>query len=250
LYPTAASAEALARIEYLVDSRRRVGVLLGEQGIGKSLLLLAAARQLGRQGRAVALVDVTGVGPRELAWQIAGSLKAAPNDDADGSRLWRLIGDRIVENRTQAVHTVLLVDNAGLAGPDVLMQIARLARLDASPAARWTIVLAAEPEQAAHWGATLRNLVDLRIELVAWSAEDTVGYVQMALVEAGRLEPLFEDDALQALHSLAGGVPRKVARLADFALLAGAGAGMTTIDVETVEAAHEEISWPVEAAAY
>jgi general secretion pathway protein A len=250
LYPTAAFTEALARIEYLVESRRRLGVLLGEQGIGKSLLLQAAARQLGRQGTAVAIVDATGITSRELAWQVAGGLRAAPSEDDDAARLWRLIADRIVENRLQQIHTVLLVDEAGLAGPDVLMQLARLTRLDASPAARWTIVLAAEPDQAAIWNATLRNLVDLRIDLVAWSAEDTVGYVQMALVEAGRTEPLFDEEALAALHRFTRGVPRQVARLADFALLAGAGARLTTIDAATIEAAHEEISWPEEVAVY
>ena len=40
----------------------------------------------------------------------------------------------------------------------------------------------------------LRELVDLRIDLRAWVAEDTVGYVQTALVDAGRIEPLFEDE--------------------------------------------------------
>jgi type II secretory pathway predicted ATPase ExeA len=250
LYPTAALTEALARMEYLVESRRRLGVLLGEPGMGKSLLLTAAARQLGRQGKAVALVDATGVTPRELAWQVAGGLKASPGEDDDTARLWRRITDRIIENRLQQFHTVLLVDEAGLAGPDVLTQLARLTRLDTAAAARWTIVLAAEPEQAARWSATIRDLVDLRIEMVAWSAEETVGYVQMALVEAGRIEPLFDEDALAAIYRLTRGVARQVARLAGFALLAGAGARQTTIDAATVEAAYEEISWPAEVGVY
>jgi type II secretory pathway predicted ATPase ExeA len=250
LYPTSAHAEALARIEYLVDGRRRVGVLLGEMGVGKSIVLQAAARQLSRQGLAVALVDVVAVSARELAWQTACGLGVAPREDADVHRLWRQIADRIVENRLQQVHTVLLVDEAGQAGPDVMTQFVRLARLDSAPSALWTIVLAAEPEQAAGWNATLRNLVDLRIDLAPWTAEDTIGYVQTALVEAGRLEPLFEDEALGALHELTRGVPRQVAKLADFALLAGAAAGMTAIDAITIEAAHDEISWPREAAMY
>jgi general secretion pathway protein A len=142
------------------------------------------------------------------------------------------------------------VDDAGQAGADVLMQFVRLARLDVSAAAQWTIVLAAEPGQAARWDETLRNLVDLRIELGAWSEEDTVGYVQTALVDAGRFEPLFDDEALAALHELTRGVPRNVARLADFALLAGAAAGFDTIDAATVETAHDEIAWPTAASAY
>ena len=250
LYPTAGHHEALARIDYLVDGHRRLGALLGESGVGKSLVLKAAARQLSRRGRAVVLVDAFGVTPRELLWQLAAGLGAAPGADAEIARLWRQIADRIAENRAQQVHTVLLVDDAGQAGPDVMTQFVRLARLDPSPAARWTMVLSAEPQQAARWNETLRNLVDLRIELGAWSAEDTVGYVQTALVEAGRIEPLFDDEALSALHELSRGVPRSVARLADFALLAGAAAGLDTIDAASVEAANDEIAWPAAAAAF
>jgi general secretion pathway protein A len=155
-----------------------------------------------------------------------------------------------MENRVQQIHTVLLVDDAGEAGADVVMQFVRLARLDMSAAAQWTIVLTAEPRQAARWDETLRNLVDLRIELGAWTRDDTVGYVQTALVDAGRFEPLFDDDALAALHNLTGGIPRNVARLADFALLAGAAAGFDSIDATTVETAQEELTWPAVAGAY
>jgi general secretion pathway protein A len=250
LYPTAGLTEALARVDYLVDGRRRLGALLGGAGVGKSLAIKAAARQLERQGHAVVLLDATAVSAREFAWLVACGLCAAPAEDADAGKLWRLISDRLAQNRMQQRHTVLLVDEAGQAGPDVAAQFVRLARLDPTPAARWTTVLSAEPGQAARWNATLRNLVDLRIDLVAWSAEDTIGYLQMALVDAGRMEPLFDEEALVALHQLTQGVPRQVARLADFALLAGAAAGLTTIDAVTVEAAHEEISWPAELAAY
>lgn len=247
-YPTASHAEALARIDYLVEGRRRLGVLLGEMGAGKSVVLQTASRQLRRQGRAVVLVDALGT-TRELLWQIAGGLAAAPREDADIAKMWRLIADRVVENRLQQVPTVLLVDDAGHAGPDVMMQFVRLARLDSAPAARWTIVLAAEPAQAARWNETLRNLVDLRIDLGTWSREDTIGYLQTALVDAGRIEPLFDEGALATLYELTQGVPRHAARLANFALLAGAAAGLKTIDAATVEAAHGEIAWPVTAAA-
>jgi type II secretory pathway predicted ATPase ExeA len=248
LYPTSSLTEALARIDYLVEGRRRVGLLMGDSGVGKSLTLKAATRQLERQGHSVVLVDATAVSARELIWQVACGLGAAPTDDVDLTKLWRLVSDRVVENRMQQKHTVLLIDEAGHAGPDVLAQCVRLARLDASSAARWTMVLAAQLRQATRWNATLRDLVDLRIELLPWTAEDTIGYVQMSLLEAGRMEPVFDDDALVALNNLAQGVARDVARLADFALLAGAAARRPTVDAITVETAHEEISWTADVA--
>jgi type II secretory pathway predicted ATPase ExeA len=243
-YPTEGHNEALARIEYLVDGRRRLGALLGGSGVGKSLVLRVAEAQLARKGRAVVLVDALGSSTREFLWQVACGLGTTPREDADAPWLWRQITDRIAENRAREVDTVLLVDDAGQAGPDLVTQFLRLARLDVTPAARWTIVLAAEPEQAARWNDGLRNLFDLRIDVLPWTADDTIGYVQTALVEAGRLEPLFDHGALEALHELASGVPRQVTRLADYALLAGAVAGVETIDRAIVAGASDEIAWP------
>src|SRR3990172_5966571 len=194
-YPSPGHDEALARLEYLVDARRRLGVLLGEAGVGKSLLLRVAARRLARNRCAVVYLDAFGLGTRELFWQLAAGLGAAPRDTADVVQLWRLIADRVAENRLQQTNIVLMVDDAGQSGPDVVTQLVRLARLDSSPAARWTIVLAAEPHQAARWNESLRELVDLRIDLGPWSREDTIGYVQTALVDAGRFDPLFDDEA-------------------------------------------------------
>ena len=60
LYPTACHTEALARIDYLVESRRRLGVLVGELGVGKTQALHAAARQLARKQHAVVLLEAIG----------------------------------------------------------------------------------------------------------------------------------------------------------------------------------------------
>jgi len=249
-YPTVGHNEALARIEHLVEGRRRLGLLLGDSGTGKSLVLRVAASQLGRKGCAVVLVDALGTTARELLWQIACGLRTTPREEADAPWLWRQIANRVAENRVQQIDTVLLIDDAGHAGPDVVTQFARLARLDATPTARLTIALAAESDHAARWNESLRNLVDLRIDVAPWTLDDTVGYVQTALVDAGRFDPLFEEPALARLHELSAGVPRHVSRLADYALLAGAAAGVGSIDAEIVEAASQEITYPASEAVY
>lgn len=244
-YPSVSHDEALARLEYLVDARRRLGVLLGPGGSGKSLMLRVAKARLERKGAAVVVVDAVGTGVRELLAQAACSLGTAPPDGTDLAHLWRRLADHIAENRLQATSTVLMIDDADQAEAEVTQQLVRLARLDVSPGARWTIVLTAKPADAARWNETLRGLVDLRIDLEPWTKTDTIGYLQNSLVEAGRVDPVFDHDALAAIYELSGGVPRDVIRLADLALLAGAAAEAESIDAATVHAAYDETSWNV-----
>ena len=66
--------EALARLHFLVDERRSLGLLLGEAGGGKSLLLEVFKRQLGQVGRESALINLAGAGKHEFFWLLATGL--------------------------------------------------------------------------------------------------------------------------------------------------------------------------------
>ena len=46
-----AQAEAIARIDYLINNNRRLGLLLGDEGLGKSTILNHVRRQLRRRRR-------------------------------------------------------------------------------------------------------------------------------------------------------------------------------------------------------
>jgi type II secretory pathway predicted ATPase ExeA len=174
---------------------------------------------------------------------VTSQLGAVPRGDDDLPRLWQRLSDRLAENRWQNLATVLLVDDAGQAGPDLAQQLARLTRLETDPAARWTLILAAESEDLDRWPAALLHAVDLRIDLYPWSENDTIDYVQHSLVDAGSMAPIFTDEALVKLHELTHGIPRFIARLADFSLLASAEAGAEEINAEIVADAFETVRW-------
>lgn len=242
-YPTRPLAEATARADYLVSQRRRMGVLLGGRGWGKTTALAAIVAEQHRAAVQTVLLDAVGLTARELLFRVAEGLDTAPDAADCQMRLWRRIEDALAENRWQGVTTLLVVDDADELGPDSQQQLVRLARLEADPAARWTILLATNPESLERLNTSLLHLIDLRIDLARWSLDDTIGYVQTSLVEAGRFDPVFTDAALDVLHDLTRGVPRHVARLADFALLAGAAQQASVIEVATVEQAFAETKW-------
>lgn len=238
----AAHREALARLRHLRTSRR-LGLLLGDAGTGKSLVLRVFQEDCRRRGIAVALVNLCGLSTREFYWQLGAQLAAAVRVEDNLVRLFRQVSDRIHANRLQGVPTVVLLDDAHEAGPDLAAQIARLAQLDAGRGSL-SLVLVTRPATASNLGERLLGLVDLRIDLEPWDELDTVGYLQLALVEAGCDRPLFDDNSLSEIHRLADGNPRQVSRLADHALWVGAAAAPEIIDTPAIRAAHADLTGP------
>ncbi len=241
-YKSPTHEEALARLHFLVDQHRRIGLLLGGPGVGKSLVLEVFAQALRRSGCQVVLVGLIGLNPHELLWQITAKLGANPGTEENVARLWRRLTDRLIENRLQQQTTVILFDDADAAPEAVLSNIVRLAQHNPSTDARLTLLLAADVKRLDRLGPRLLDLAALRIDLSVWDEAATAGYLQSALAKAGRLAPAFDDDAVVRLHKLSHGIPRQVNHLADLALLAGAGQELGLVDADTVEAVYGELS--------
>lgn len=233
--------EATARLRFLVHNERRLGLMLGSAGWGKSLVFAFFAEEAGHEGWHIAELNLLGLTSREFYWQLAVALHANPRLTDDPARLCRRIEERFEQNQIQEEQIVLLLDDADQAGADVLTQLMRFVQLPAAKVGRLTIVLAANATQRQRLGQRLLDLVDLRIDLDPWDEEDTTGYVQQALVAAGAEQPIFTDAALGEIHRLTQGVPRQVNRLADFALVVGASAGVEMIDESIIAEAHEAI---------
>ena len=154
-YQSPTHEEALARLQFLVDQRRRLGLLVGPPGSGKSLLLEVFAEQLRRTARPVAKLSLLGVEPAEMLWLLAAGWGLSLDPTQSLAALWRAVTDRLIEYRYQQLEAVVLLDDADQADRQVLQHVTRLARFDPSPEMRLTIVLAGRNEGMAKLGAPL-----------------------------------------------------------------------------------------------
>jgi general secretion pathway protein A len=230
-------AEALARLDFLRDSRSLLGLLLGPAGSGKSAVLAHFAQRAARSGTAVALIPAAAAEEPHVLDRLAADLRA--EGDHKPGALWSRVTERLAEMRLEGLTAVVLLDDLDRAAPSVLCLVQRLL---AVPAAPLTIVATARPQSVERLGPCLLEQSALRIDLPPWNEDETRQYLQTSLANAGRAQPAFNDAALQRLFELSGGAPRKVNQLAELALLAGAGQRLPQIDADTIEAVQEELS--------
>ncbi len=233
--------EALARLDFLVENRRRLAILSGPAGCGKSTVLDVFARRRRRQGSQAAIVNLLGLGCDEFLWALSTQLRigAAPTDPVPV--LWQMLVDRLIENRYQRIETVFLLDDADRACGDVLTHAERLAHVDASSEARLTLVFVASDDPYGHLPERLTQLCELRIDLEPWDVADTQEFLHFSLSGAGRESPVFDPLAVARLHELSLGIPRRVRQLAELSLLAGASKQLGAVDGPTVESVYEEL---------
>lgn len=235
--------EALARLRYVAEQRRHA-LLTAGRGVGKTTLLRRFAENCRYDGLPTATMTLAGLSPRELLWQTAAQFALGPKSSDDATQLFRRLTDHgAAIGWGSSGAATLLLDDADQAGADVRQQLLRLVSLTSSPTPWLTIVLATTPSGARRLGDELLDALDLRIELEPWTEPEMIGYIQHALLAAGAEQPIFDDEALGAMHALSDGVPRKINRLADHALLGAAAEAHDAIDAAMIEAAHDALNW-------
>jgi general secretion pathway protein A len=240
-YQSPVHEEALARLLFLVENHRRCGVLSGAAGTGKSLLLSLLAGETARTSGETAHIDLIGRSSHEMLWEIVAELGVPAGPDDTAARLWRKLHDHIVANRYSKSPMILLLDHLDRAHAECVGVVERLQHLSSAGENGLTLILGVRDDRAASLSAVLREISDLRIELVALDRTETQHYIETLLTRAGAVQSFFEPAAINRLFEETHGVPRHLNRLCDLALLAGMADHAERIDESIVAAAAEEL---------
>ncbi|MBM4010810.1 MAG: hypothetical protein ACKO4Z_13220 [Planctomycetota bacterium] len=237
----AAEEEALARIEWLVLERGRCGLVIADEGLGKSHLVAMAARRCGGLGAEVATLSLHGLPAGEWLDLLLARLPLDAASRASGDRPWLLLEDRIRENTLMERPTVLAFDDVDRGPGDAREGIARLAAAGEPRFGSLVVLVTATPPGLAHVPAAIRSRAAVRIDLAPWSEADVASFIAHTLGRAGSDPGCFSDAAVATLARFAGGVPRMVCRLARLAALAAADDALEQVDAATVERAWREL---------
>lgn len=237
LYHSKGHAEALARLQYAVEERDFV-LLTGEIGSGKTTLSRALLDSLDGSYRPVLIINPR-LSPAQFLRTLATRLGVAKPKHYKTDLLDQ-INERLYKFYEEGECPVVIVDEAQLIpGKDTFEEIRLLTNYQLDHTNLMALVLIGQTELKARLKhpayAALRQRIGMAFHLGPLSLPETEEYLRHRLKVAGRDEPLFEPDAVSAIHMYSKGVPRLINTLATGALLSGLGRELRTIGPDIIE---------------
>jgi len=236
-----AEEEALARLEWLVLERGRCGLVVAEEGLGKSHLLAMAARRCGGLGAEVATLSLHGLPAGAWLDLLLARLPLDAASRGETDRPWLVLENRIRENTLMERPTVLAFDDVDRGPTDALDGISRLAAAGEPRFGSLVVVVTASPLGLARVPAAVCNRSAVRIDLAPWDETAVAAFMTATLVRAGGDPECFSDAAMATIARFTEGVPRMVCRLARLAALASADGSLERVDAATVERAWRDL---------
>ena len=246
LYLSERHREALAHLLYGVGGGGGFVLLTGEIGAGKTTVARCFLEQLPPHC-VVAYIFNPCLSVIELLQTVCSEfgLAALPPDASVKAHV-DVLNSFLLDAHAQGRHALLVIDEAQALDPTVLEQLRLLTNLETSERKLLQIVLIGQPElrtMLAQPGLEqLAQRVIARYHLQSLSAAETRQYVLHRLGVAGPNVPVpFDNRALARLHSLTGGVPRRINLLADRALLGAYSRRQRHVDAALVAQAAAEV---------
>lgn len=241
--------EALAHLMYGVQGGGGFVVLTGEIGAGKTTVCRGFLQQVPPHCR-VAYIFHPPATALDLLQAICTEFGVVwtPQDGNPGSLqpCITALNDHLLKSHAAGERNLLIIDEAQALTAPVLEQLRLLTNLETSEAKLLQIVLIGQPElrqRLAEPGLEqLAQRVVARCHLGALDADEIRPYLTHRLQVAGLRGPLpFTDDALDRIHRLTGGVPRRINLLCDRALLGAFATARAQVDAGMLQQAATEV---------
>ncbi|QIL70331.1 AAA family ATPase [Diaphorobacter sp. HDW4B] len=241
--------EALAHLLYGLDAGGGFVLLTGEVGTGKTTVCRCFLEQIPAHCN-VAYIFNPKLTVLELLRSICDEFGVVHAASVPGSETVKDCIDPLnaflLESHARGRNNVLIIDEAQNLAPDVLEQLRLLTNLETSERKLLQIILIGQPELrtmvAEPSMEQLAQRVIARYHLDALSLDETRQYVAHRLNVAGLKGPSpFGEKALQRVHTLAGGVPRRINLLCDRSLLGAYSSGSREVSETVVKQAAREV---------
>jgi len=245
-YPSEVHQAAMLKLRYVIDNRRSAALLAGPAGLGKTILVQTLLRQLDDQFGPIVQLVYPLMPPAELLSYLCAEFTTTGDQRPALSihECVRQLQHTISENATAGRHALLVIDEAHLlAETGALESVRLLLNFEVSGRPALTLLLVGQPSILSALDRTpgLEERFGVKCLMRPFVLEETISYVSHRLNAGGCDRNVFNNEALEVVHQLSHGIPRRINRLCDLALLIGYAEEQSSISAEQIEAVAEEL---------
>ena len=245
LFESASHAAALAQVAYALARREPLVVVTGELGTGKTLLCRTVLQRLERK-TFLSVINDPLLGREDLLKQLLQDFGVISKDRSRQTAATRhdlidALQSFLVSLAPLQAHAVVVIDEAQHLQPEVLEQIRLLSNIHDDRGTMLQIILVGqadlEPLLSRPEMRQFQQRVSRRFRIEPLNEDEVRQYIEhrMALArrEGTAAEPAgdtFTSDAIQAVWTISGGIPRVINLVCDRALEAAFAVRRRTID--------------------
>ncbi len=240
-FPSSRHKAILESIRYGLARGEGFLVLVGDPGIGKTMLLRILLKDLQGDRYQTAVIMAPALEPKELLQAVLEDVRIPFEPGDSKERLLRRFQDHLLRWAEQGGHFVLVVDEAQNLPIESLEEIRLLSNLETENRKLIQILLVGQlsleeklkrPELC-----QLKQRISLWERLEPLSPEEVSWYAQFRMTRAGGAAIPFEKGAEKILCEASGNVPRLVNKIMDRALLVAASRCERHISVQALKEA-------------
>lgn len=243
-YPSESHQAALLKLRYAIENRRGAALLAGPSGSGKTLLVTMLRATLGEPFTPFVHLVFPQMDTEQLLTYLADELTEHAGAVQSVQQSVRRIEQFLVANTERGRHAVVVVDEAHLLDDGRTLETLRLLlnfELAGRPAL--TLLLVGQPGilPILDRSPQLGERLGVKSLLRPFSEAETAEYVDHRLRLAGGIREVFGPEAKAALYRLTHGIPRRINRICDLAMLIGYAEQQTAISAEQLESVSQEL---------
>lgn len=225
LYMTDSIREVLAVLAYGVNTRKGFIQLTGDVGTGKTMILNIFMQWLQSRGAATAFIFNPHLQPDDFINVMLADFGLNRGKDSKGECMLRF-NQWLLDCYHAERPVVLCVDEAQQLSVDVLEELRLLTNLETPSHKLLQIALCGQSELiellARPSMRQLRQRITLRCSTTPFNVTQTTEYIIQRLKIAGAKDTnLFEENAVDEIHRVSGGIPRVINLLCESLLIEG-----------------------------
>lgn len=216
IYKSKALEEVTARFDFM---KQRGGIMLvtGDPGVGKSVAIRTFVDSLNSSRYHPIYTPLTTLQGADLLRHLNDKLGLT--NRASKAVIYRQLQETILEIREQRNKTlVLIIDEAHLLNVGAFQELRLLTNFNIDSYDPYILILAGQSELKRTMDYAIMEpfaqRLSMRYHMSALNSEEVNEYVEKRLKLAGAREPIFEEQAINALYELSFGIPRRIGALA------------------------------------